>query len=56
MIIVVSTNVQYTANPENGGPGGPFFVPTAMGSVGSSPNIQQPADESTRLEQSTGGQ
>jgi hypothetical protein len=34
-----STIVQYTTNPENGGP---FFVPTAMSSIGSSSGMGSP--------------
>jgi len=37
------TIVQYTTNPENGGP---FFVPTAMSSIGSSSGLGSPGEES----------
>lgn len=38
------TIVQYTTNPENGGP---FFVPTAMSSIGSSSGLGSPGGEET---------
>jgi len=39
-----STIVQYTTNPENGGP---FFVPTAMSSIGSSSGLGSPGEETS---------